>query len=199
MEKINKRTFFCECVKLIVLAVSCLCISSLSGLCEEFSEITKAEVRKGPIRDVIEEKALRQLARDAAKLQERVASQSVPLLERVPSTEGSLGMASIFIIDEKFYTIIPIGSVLSLPGKLRARVVTKPEGVLLLWPDFLARNSDWLGTKEVSLAMSRGDVKAAAVVMHDLAADGRMFVAVYRGCPITILEPVPPRSGAKSE
>ena len=58
-----------------------------------------------------------------------------------------------------------------------------------MWPDFLQRNAAWVAAKEVTLPMSRGDTKAAANVLREISNESRLVVAVYQGCPITILEP----------
>lgn len=57
-----------------------------------------------------------------------------------------------------------------------------------MWPDFLQKNSAWITAKEVTLPMSRGDAKAAAQILREISTETRLIIAVYRNCPITILE-----------
>lgn len=161
----------------------------LSAQAQEPAAAAQGSIRRGPSRDVVDEKSLRQQADEAAKLRDLVAAQTRPLYERAPSTESSLSTASLFVFDGECYTILPVGSVLSLPPALRSRVVDKPQGDVLLWPDFFARNGAWLGAREVTLELSRGDTKATAALMRELSAETRLVVAVYQGCPITVLEP----------
>ncbi len=175
---------------MLSLGLCTLLGNRVAALAEDPVAPAQGVVRKGPSRDVVDEKSLRQQADHAAKRIELVASQTRPLYEKAPSTESSLSTASIFLFDGESYTILPVGSVLSLPAPLQSRVVVDPQGAVLLWPDFLARNGSWLGVKEVTLEMARGNTRAAAAVMRELAAETRLMVAVYQGCPITVLEPV---------
>lgn len=159
-----------------------------SASAEEPALAAQGVTRRGPSRDAVDEKSLRQKADQAAKLMDVVASQTRPLYQKAPSAESSLSTASLFVFDGEYYTILPVGSVLSLPPGLRSRVVTKPQGDVLLWPDFFTRNGAWLGAREVTLELSRGDTKAMAALMRELSAETRLVVAVYQGCPITVLE-----------
>ncbi|MEI6871715.1 MAG: hypothetical protein WCL08_05475 [Verrucomicrobiota bacterium] len=192
MKKMNLRTDFSllRQAGMLLLGLCILSVTRVAALAEDAVAPAQGVVRKGPSRDVVDEKSLRQQADHAAKRIDLVALQTRPLYEKAPSTESSLSTASIFIFDGEYYTILAVGSVLSLPTRLQSRVVANPQGDVLLWPDFLARNAAWLGAREVTLEMSRGDTKAAAAVMRELAAETRLVVAVYQGCPITVLEPV---------
>ncbi len=151
-----------------------------------------SENRKGPARDVIEEKALRSLARQASQQAATTLGKIQPVVTAPPSTQSSLLTSSILISDSENFTIVPIGSVLHLPPSLRSRILAQPQGDVLMWPDFLKKNSAWLTVKEVSLPMSRGEAKAAALVLREISNETRLVVAVYHGCPITILEPAKP-------
>ncbi|MEI6714198.1 MAG: hypothetical protein WCO60_10625 [Verrucomicrobiota bacterium] len=144
--------------------------------------------RKGPTHDVIDETTLRGLAQTAnqhlASLAQKTRPASTP-----PSSESSLLTSSILISDGDHFTIVPIGCVLHLPATLRSRVIPKPKGDVLFWPDFLKRNSSWITAKEVSLPMAHGDTKEARAILKQVETETRIVIAVYSGCPITILEP----------
>jgi len=144
--------------------------------------------RNGPTHDVITEETLRSLALQAHQQTKVIAAKTTPVTGPPPSLQSSLLTASILISDGEKFTILPIGSVLHLPATLRTRIIPQPRGDVLMWPDFLQKNSSWIAAKEVSLPMSRGDSKAAASVLRELSNETRLVVAVYRNCPITILE-----------
>lgn len=144
--------------------------------------------RNGPTHDVIAEETLRSLAQQAHQQAKAIAAKTTPVSGPPPSTQSSLLTSSILISDGETFTIVPIGSVLHLPANLRPRIIPQPRGDVLMWPDFLQKNSSWIAAKEVSLPMSRGDSKAAASVLRELSNETRLVVAVYRNCPITILE-----------
>jgi hypothetical protein len=160
----------------------------------------EAAPRKGPTHDVTDEASLRLRAERAAKLQSSVARKARPPTDPPPSTQSSLMSSSILITDGENYTIVPIGSVLILPGAHRSKIVNRAQGDLLLWPDFLKRNSAWLAAREVSLKMSQGDSRAGEAVMRELAGETRLVVAVHKNCPISILEPIQaPRSDSRNQ
>jgi hypothetical protein len=140
-------------------------------------------------RDVIDEESLRALARKASQQAAVHGPKTKPLVAPRPSTESSLLTSSILISDGDKFTIVPIGSVLHLPASLRSRVIARPQGDILMWPDFLQKNTAWITAKEVPLPVSRGEMKAPAALIREFSNEVRIVVAVYHGCPITILEP----------
>lgn len=146
-------------------------------------------------RDVVTEEELKKLAQSGSSLSDMLAKATVqaPVAVR-PSMESSLYRKSVILYDGEKHTVVPIGSVLQLPAGYRNRVVEKPVGVFTFWPAFLERNAAWLGAWEVPLRMAEGDAEAAKKVLAATAKDPRVLVAVYRGGPITILEPVPETS-----
>jgi len=145
--------------------------------------------RQGATRDVIDEESLRALASKASQQAATHGSKTQPLDAPRPSTESSLLTSSILISDGDKFTIVPIGSVLHLPTNLRSRVIARPQGDILMWPDFLQKNTAWITAKEVPLPVSRGEMKAPAALIREFSNEVRIVVAVYHGCPITMLEP----------
>jgi hypothetical protein len=125
----------------------------------------------------------------AKPLPEQLAAVAQPMATPRPKPDHSPYSNSIILFDGQMHTVVPIGSVLNLPQRLRDRVIAAPQGDFTFWPDFLKRNQAWLAAKEVPLEMARGDAKAAAAILKDLAGDPRLLISVFRNCPITILEP----------
>lgn len=146
-------------------------------------------------RDVVTEEELKKLAKSGGSLSDMLAKATTqaPVAAR-PSMESSLYRKSVILYDGVHHTVVPIGSVLQLPAGYRNRVVEKPVGSFTFWPAFLERNAAWLGAWEVPLRMAEGDAELAKKVLATTAKDPRVLVAVYRGGPITILEPVPEAS-----
>lgn len=147
--------------------------------------------------DVITEDSLRQKVAATPSLKSQLEAQAKPVVGRPPAVESSLWATSIIISDGEKYTLVPVGSILHLPASLRAHVVAKPQGDFTFWPNFLKRNSSWLAGHEVSLGMSRGNAREAKELFKSIATDPRLLVAVYKGGPITILEPAEESSAAK--
>ncbi|QIF04780.1 hypothetical protein [Roseimicrobium sp. ORNL1] len=136
----------------------------------------------------------------AAEFQRKIqASKTIGEYKSVPR-DPSLGEQEvkndpnedcILLYDGSSYTRVPIGSVLALPANYRNRVIDKPKGPLLPWPDFLAKNKDWVGGWEVPMKMVYGDADQSKIVMKALSQDTRVLVALLKGNPITVLEPEP--------
>ncbi len=139
-------------------------------------------------RDVIREEALKQQAVAVPSLKAHLKAKAKPLTTRPPAIQSSLWARSIILSDGEKFTLVPVGSILHLPEALRSRVLVKPQGDFTFWPSFLKRNEVWLGAKEVSLSLSRGNEKEAKSLLQSLSRDPRLLVATYKGGPITILE-----------
>jgi hypothetical protein len=150
------------------------------------------------MRDTVTEQELKQQKTTAGGMDAQMADKTKPLAEVRPSIKSTLLENSIIISDGAMFTLVPVGSVLNLPPSLRNRVIQKPEGSFTLWPSFLKRNASWLSAREVPLKMAKGDTKAGEPILREVARESRLVVAVYKGGPISILEPVPePKERAK--
>ena len=146
---------------------------------------------KAPAREVISEERLRLNAAGVPNLKAQLATQTKPLTSKAPAVQSTLWSRSIILTDGDYFTLIPVGSILHLPPEHRAHIVAQPTGEFTFWPNFLKKNAAWLEAKEVSLEMSRGDEKAAKALFLSVARHPRALVAVYKGGPITVLEPAP--------
>jgi hypothetical protein len=136
--------------------------------------------------------------RTTASFDAQVKASVKPALEGRPEVKSTLLTSSLFLSDGQRYTIIPVGSILSLPKQHRSHVLSEPQGDFTFWPNFLKLNSNWLAAKEVPLAMAKGDGKAGEAVMRSLIGSDRVLVSVYKGGPISILEPAPDSNADKS-
>lgn len=144
--------------------------------------------------DSVDEITLQKRASSAPRLDAVLSARSKPVGEARPNLESSLLSSSIILFDGEKFTLVPVGSILHLPEAQRLRVITKPEGEFTFWPAFLKRNASWLCAREVPLKMAKGDARTADEVLREASTGSRVVVAVYRGGPITILEPEPSRA-----
>lgn len=103
---------------------------------------------------------------------------------------NSFDSGMIILHDGEFYTVVPMGSILRLPEEYQKHIIARPAGRFIVWPKFLARNSEWLAGEEVSLAMAKGDGEAAKETLQRVEKSPRAVVAVYKTNPITVLQPV---------
>lgn len=96
---------------------------------------------------------------------------------------------SHIIVNRGQHTIIPKKSILVLPEHLKSRVVNKPSGEFILWPDFKRSNQDWIWTLEVSLNQAKGITPLPKKKIKDLEKLNRVVVALYLGNPVSVLPP----------
>lgn len=150
-----------------------------------------------PMRDPIREAEVRKIVANTAGMDAQMAAKTMPMPEVRPKVESSLLSSSIVLSDGQMFTLVPVGSVLHLPASYRSRVLEKPEGVFTFWPAFLKANSSWLTAREVPLKMAKGDAKAGEAIMRAVSMEPKVVVSVYKGGPISILEPVPGTEGKK--
>jgi hypothetical protein len=151
--------------------------------------------QRGTMHDATTEQALQKQIQTTASFDSQIKASVKPALEGRPDVKSSLMTSSIFLFDGAHYTIIPVGSILSLPKQHRNHVIPEPQGDFTFWPNFLKLNSSWVAAKEVPLAMAKGDGKAGEAVMRSLIGSDRVLVSVYKGGPISILEPTPDSTG----
>jgi hypothetical protein len=159
----------------------------------------KTQVKWSKAREVTSEKQLTQEVSAAKPMAEQLAMMSKPVDDFRPGDGHSLYTKSIILWDGEMFTLVPIGSVLNLPTKLRGHVIDKPKGDFTVWPNFLARNKAWLAGKEVALKMARGDAELAALTLKETSRSDQVLISVYRQCPITVLEPAPPEKDAPAK
>jgi hypothetical protein len=149
-------------------------------------------------RDVVSEDALKQQVGTVPPLKTQLTAKAKPLTTKPPAIQSSLWARSIILGDGEKYTLIPVGAILHLPEALRSHVLSKPQGDFTFWPNFLKRNQAWLGAKEVTLTLSRGNAQEANALLKSVSRDPRVLVATYKGGPITILEAAPTGHGTKT-
>jgi hypothetical protein len=100
----------------------------------------------------------------------------------VPSVVGQ----STILHDGKHWTLVPNGSVVHIPAKLKSKVHSKPVGTLLPWQDFLARNKTWLTAAEVTFDQAAGNEPLPGSSLDEWKRSGKLVVTVHHMGPISI-------------
>lgn len=103
----------------------------------------------------------------------------------------TLEALSQFVSQGEQSAILPKGSVIHCPDVLSTRLVAKPAGALMTWPDFLITHRAWITTHEVTLAQIMGDSPLSEAEQNSFRQGGKMVVATLRGNPVTVLPPAP--------
>ncbi|RYD38256.1 MAG: hypothetical protein EOP86_01340 [Verrucomicrobiaceae bacterium] len=154
---------------------------------------------KGGGRDVVTEETLRKEVAKSQKLPEAMKSAALPLTAARPSTDNTVYARSIILFDGETHTLVPLGSILTLPAEYRDHIISRPAGDFTGWPAFLAKNTAWLAGHEVTLTMAKGDEKEARKVLKEIEHGTKVLVSLYKSCPISILEPAPPAKAASPQ
>ena len=154
-------------------------------------------VSSGGVADAISREALeRKLASVRAQATAPATSEQAGDNRRV-SPEAAMLSNSLLLGNKESYVILPLGSVLHLPAAHREKLLSQPAGGFLNWADFLSRNREWLATREVTLAMARGEEpKKTAALSREFQNEGRAVVAVIQGNPVSMMEPAAPQAGS---
>lgn len=112
-------------------------------------------------------------------------------------TKGySLAELSLFVGTGETCVILPKGSLLFCPDSLAARVITKPDGTVMPWPEFLPANRAWITTHEVTVDQITGAKPISDSDKSYFRTAGKMVIATLRGNPVTVLVPPTPPTPA---
>ena len=87
------------------------------------------------------------------------------------------------------HTLLPLKSVLFVPEHLKDKLLKERKGELLLWPQFLKENYLWLQTREVSLAIAKGEEPFSEAIQEIIPRSRKVIVAVYKRSPISVQTP----------
>ncbi len=108
---------------------------------------------------------------------------------------------SDFIVFDGNVTIVPKGSIIHVPERFKAHVVSKPVGRLVPWAEFCARYRGLVSTKTVSLDEVAGKTPIEAKSMDAVRSSDLISVAVHNGNPISVaaaaIPPVNPEATRK--
>ncbi len=175
-------------MKAATLVLTAVTIFSLSS--------AQAEVRGGNVLPGAPQAPVADATNDQAFAALRGNSKRERVQPRRPQAY-SLAELSDFIGHAGTSVILPKGSVVHCPPGMASRILVKPRGSLLPWPDFLIANRNWITTREMTLAQVRGEAPLTEDDKESFTATGKLVIATFRGHPVTVLSPPSPRPPSK--
>lgn len=96
---------------------------------------------------------------------------------------------SVLLSDGVNHTLLPQKALIWVPESLKGRVVERPVGKLILWPDFLKQHRDWLRAYEIPFETAKGEVPLTEEQVDAVRKSPSIVVSVMEGHPISLLAP----------
>ena len=175
--------------KLMVLLPACLfaigfALLFAEGFRRKPFEI-KGTVKPRPTHAQLQEK------RKEVQTDGKIAIAEEPIkLEKIRSGKTeSLIKRSVILSHGPYWTLVPKGAILHVPGHLTKRVGAAKKGKLVSWNEFLGKNRGWIQLQEVSLSQARGEAEFSEAVVKTYRSAGQVVVAVCHQRPISMKAP----------
>ena len=83
------------------------------------------------------------------------------------------------------WTFVPKGSIIHTPDRFKGRIVSKPEGKLVSFPEFLRNNYGWLSTREVTTDEILGNIEKPEAFNKALKNSNSIVVATRGKSPVS--------------
>lgn len=181
-----------------VLFFLCFAVSVRGQEAPPESSLKLTPAKASKMRERITDEQLKELRKDAPAPFEKTKAKAI---EKPPAAvKANIYQISDILVDGSFHTVVPKGAILSVPESLADRLSTTPAGKFQFWPDFYARNKNWIKLQEVEVDVAKGKVPLPEGVIKMMATEPKMVIAVYKGNLITVLEaPSAEDPGAKVE
>lgn len=93
---------------------------------------------------------------------------------------------SSILHDGTNWTLVPKGAVIFTPDEMKGHVDVTPVGTLLSWADFLAKNSGWITTTDISFEQAAEDLPMPAERAASWTNQDKVVVAVHQNGPISV-------------
>ncbi|MCW1926461.1 hypothetical protein OKA05_28175 [Luteolibacter arcticus] len=103
---------------------------------------------------------------------------------------------SEFITFEGAVTLVPKGSILHIPDRYRANVVSAMKGNFMLWSEFSARYRGLVGSFEVSMPEASGETEIKPERLEVARKTGLILVGTLNHNPISVTKRTPPANAA---
>lgn len=100
--------------------------------------------------------------------------------------DQSIIKQSVILQDGTNWTLVPKGAVIYLPEAMKSRVDGKPDGTLLAWADFLARNQAWITTHDISFDQATGNKPLQIESVAFWPKQNKVVIAVHQRGPISV-------------
>lgn len=160
-------------------ALGSLAAISLAGAPPKDGESIK--VNKRPSHSDITAKKSKHVSkpREERKVQEKPV---------VTVKKRSLIQNATLLTSGKNWTILPKGSVIYIPEKLKTKIVKTPKGELVDWKTFLRLNRGWVYVHSISMKQAKGKATLTPEEMKAYKGMGKIVVATCMGGPISVKE-----------
>ncbi|MFC5051316.1 hypothetical protein ACFPK9_11925 [Rubritalea spongiae] len=127
------------------------------------------------------------------------ARQDDPSKYNIPSKpEESLLDRAQILGNGSTWTMVPKTSVLTVPERLKSKLLIAPKGKFVNWKTFLNSNPAWLGVEKVNLPTSSGVSKIDFERFTSINSKDKIIIAVLGNDPISVeptaIEKVPPKT-----
>ena len=94
---------------------------------------------------------------------------------------------SVILQQGNSHTVLPRNSIVYLPESLKQKVVNRPNGAFVSWPQFYLKNRNWIFTHGISLNQAQGTTPLKDGVMQQFKRINRLVIAIHQNNPISIL------------
>ena len=84
------------------------------------------------------------------------------------------------------WTMVPKRAVLHVPSHLKSRVNVEPQGTLIPWASFVARNRGWLRVQPVQMAHARGEAPLPEKSLEAIDKSSQVVIATFQNGPISV-------------
>ncbi len=123
-----------------------------------------------------------------AELKRRRATEKFSgfVTEEQKSKGWDLMEYSEFIGMDGYVTLLPKGSILLVPERLKANVLPKAVGRFLPWPEFSARYRGLVSVREVTMDECSGKKQIDVKSFDAARKSGLIIVAIHAGSPISV-------------
>lgn len=175
-----------------VLRVCALALLSSFPLVSVLGQESKGGA--GKMRDRITDEQLKEARKEVPSTLDKVKAK--PIDPPPAGVKRDVYQISDILVDGGFHTVVPRGAVLSVPESLADRLASSPAGKFQFWPDFYARNKNWIKLQEVDVEVARGKMPLPESVIKMMSTEPKLVLAVFKGNPITVLEAAAPEAAA---
>lgn len=128
--------------------------------------------------DLVKKK--KELEKKAAVVSPEAKKPSVKVAKK------SLIGSSTLLANNGQWTLVPRGSVIHIPERLKDKVVAAPTGRLVEWKSFLRRNHGWIHIHSVKMTQAQGREKISQDAIKAYKSMGKIVVAACAGGPISV-------------
>lgn len=181
-------------------ALALFCFSPLASLSGQevkgdAKPVTAGPSNAGKMRDRITDEQLKEARKTVPSTLDKAKAK--PVDPPTAAVKRDVYQISDVLVDGGFHTVVPRGAVLSVPESLADRLASGPAGKFQFWPDFYARNKNWIKLQEVDVEVARGKMPIPENVIKMMETEPKMVLAVYKGNPITVLEAAAPEGAVE--